>query len=56
MSHDRAELILVLSIEFLLHLLELLPNLVLQLNPLHLINLLLVSEIGGFLFLLYLVG
>lgn len=45
-----------LSIELLLHLLELLPNLVLYLDPLHLINVLLVSGIGSFLFLLNLVG
>ena len=45
-----------LSIELTLHLLELLPNLVLYLNPLHLINVLLVSGIGGFLFLLNRIG
>ena len=56
MSHNRAELVLVLGVEFLLHLLELLPDLVLQLYPLNPVHVLLVSRVRGFLFLLNRIG
>ena len=56
MSDDRPEFVLVLGVEFLLHLLELLPDLVLQLDPLNPVHVLLVSRVGGFLFLLNRVG